>query len=368
MTWEFEKRILDAQTEVKLRTDPYVRARDKVTRQLIDSTLIQSYQRFRRERQPYPFVAHSTLRPGAITPTHEYELHYNALVVMLDGVLDERLQKHFRCRSGNRLNKRNITSVAPTLPGLESYDHDRRFVRHHGFGELFRMLTELDYALLIQRPVEEGEPPESGEFQITHFHVKIERLLDSALHNLGVMLHYIDRSLYEKGEEYVELFERKFFEYFNFYHNAAGRRSAAALAAQLLARETRTATVFIASQQDRRLTLLSSWHPRMELEIEQFLLVKLEPERLLALKAWSKENGVELRRHFIINPASPEPVFLFRVRYQHTPAATPTPDGTLRTTLNPRERWVKIIEECFVPVNEGCCIRIEHSLAYPSRP
>ena len=69
---------------------------------------------------------------------------------------------------------------------------------------------------------------------LTHMHVKVERLTDTAIKELGKELGYVERRLFERGEDYVDALESKFFEYFGFSANAAGRKSAAAMAAQLL--------------------------------------------------------------------------------------------------------------------------------------
>ncbi|MBF0309446.1 MAG: hypothetical protein HQL56_07965 [Magnetococcales bacterium] len=361
---EFQTLLLPDKTPLTAQADQaYLRTRDQVIRQLTHYTLIESYHQFRKENLPYPFVPPANLRPGAVATTREYKLQNNALVILINSVMSARLRKHFRCRESNRVNKKNIAAVAPDIPALERYHTDGRDPLHARFGDLMRMLLPLDYALFIQKEGTEENP--ELEFSLTHFHVRIERLTDNALKSLGMHLNYFGRSLYEHGDEFVETFERKFFEYFNFYHNAAGRRSAAALAAQLLSRERIESTIFVASQQDRRLSLLSNNGKEFDTDIEQYLLVRLDADEVQALEQWSKSRPFDFRHHFLIDGGNAEEaVAVLRVRYAHTPAAMPAPSGIRKLQPNLRERWVKIIQEALIPIDGDCCKAILYPVAY----
>lgn len=349
-----------------IREDPYFASMDQVRRLLIHYTLLESYHKFTRYKIPYPFVTPATLRPGSITGTREYELHNNALVFLLDGSLPVKLRKNFRSRESNRVRKRNIAAVAPDQPWLEDFDYLSREVSHPGFEALMRFLLPLDFGLMIQRePMAEGH---LDTFQLSHFHVKIERLTDNALREMGCSLNYIERTLYEKGDEFIEQLERKFFEYFNFYHNAAGRRSAAALAAQLVARERMRGTVFVASQQDRRLTLLISTGPDRNLVVQQYLLLRLDDQEARELKEWGRRRGINIHRHYLLTDRPTYAVALLRVDYDHTEAAMPSCDGSLKPCLNMREKWLRLTEEALVPIHpdEGTCIN--YPVAYRRAP
>ncbi|MBF0611740.1 MAG: hypothetical protein G8345_04265 [Magnetococcales bacterium] len=337
----------------------YLVARNKITQFMIRYILVESYQKFVQARKPYPFVPANSLRPGSVTPTKEYTLHNNALVVFLEDVLPVKLRKHFRCRPSNRMLKGNILSVAPDLQGMETYEPSMRRVLDDGFEDLMRIMLPLDFSLLIQNA---ADPEDAPDYELTNFHVKIERLTENALCNLGMHLNYLEKTLYEHGEDFVEIMERKFLEYFNFYHNAAGRRTAAALAGQLISRERLTGTIYIASQQDRRLTLLSTCKPNPNVEVEQFLLQPLDSTELARLRQWGKEHQLDINQQFLVrrNPG----VVVVRVRYQHTDAAYPTPDGSLRKGINPRERWIRLVEEAIVPYNGGKFACGGHTMAY----
>ena len=62
-------------------------------------------------------------------------------------------------------------------------------------------LLPLDYALLVERPLDEASEMQPSE--LTHLHVKVERITDNAIRDLGSQLGYIQRSLFERGEDYV---------------------------------------------------------------------------------------------------------------------------------------------------------------------
>ncbi|MBF0624733.1 MAG: hypothetical protein HQL82_07985 [Magnetococcales bacterium] len=340
-------------------------AREQIARLLIQYTLIDSYHKFRKAERDYPFVQPSALRPGAQVASREYHMHNNVLITLVDGSLPERLRKHFRCRTSNQVKKRNIAALAPGLPGLDQYDPGQRRLGDPGFGDLLRMLMPLDFSLLIQRSGTEKIP--AGEFQLTHFHVKIERLFDSALRAMGIYLNYLERSLYERGEDFMEDLEKKFFEFFNFYHNAAGRRSAAALAAQVMALEHQRGTVFITSQQDRRLTLLTSNGVDQDVEIEQYLLVQLEKEELAALSAWGAAMNVDVERYLVYRD-DPRAIAVFRARYSHTEAARPSSDGSLKPQLNAREKWVRLVGEALVSLDSNQNMAIGYPFTYSRLP
>ncbi|ABK42553.1 hypothetical protein Mmc1_0024 [Magnetococcus marinus MC-1] len=341
-----------------LEADSYWQAREKILDTLIKHTLIDSYNKFRKAREPYPFISRSSLRPGSVVSSKEYKLHNSALVVLLADVMPASLRKHFRCRLANRVIKKNIAGVAPDLPGLNEYDTAWRDVHHEGFIKLMRMMLPLDFALLVQ-PSDEDD-----RYQLTNFHVKIERLLDMALRTMGHHLNYLERGLYEQGETFIDQLERKFFEYFNYYHNAAGRRGASALAAQVLAMEQQEATIFSTSQQDRRLTLLTTYNDSHDLKIEQYVLLSLEPDEYKTLKQWGKDVALDIRNHYLIHPQkSTQPVVVMRLVYQHTEAAQPNADGTLRE-LNVRERWIRLTEETIIPLHGGAQAFIGYPVAY----
>jgi hypothetical protein len=181
---------------------------------------------------------------------------------LIDDVLPRPLNKHFRLRASNRVSWRNIQRLAPDLD-LSNFKAAHCHLDDPGFTDLLPRLLALDYALLAQQ----GEDDDG--MMLSHMHVKVERLTDTAIKELGKQLGYIERRLFERGEDYVEALEGKFFEYFGFSANAAGRKSAAAMAAQLLSSHEMRFTVFVAGQEDCRLTVLDDGPI-----IDQYLLIR----------------------------------------------------------------------------------------------
>lgn len=337
----------------------YMAARERVLRFMIQYTLVESYLHFRAMQHPYPFVPRSSLRPGAVTPTKEYTLHNNGLVLLFDDRVTANLYKHFRARPANRAIKRNLETVAPNLPSLDDFDAIKCQADHPEFLKMMRILLPLDYALLIQRVTPQGE---KGEFELSHFHVKVERLTDNALRSLAIHLGYIKKGLHERDELFAEVLEKKFYEFFNFYHNAAGRRSAAALAAQLLMREKIPGTIFVTSQQDRRLTLLSCLGPCRTMIIDQYLLQFLDREELAELREWGQRHNLDIVKRFLVHRSTQGGVVLVRVRYRHTDVALSPPEGVMRGEINPREKWVRLMDEAILPLDP----QVEpHCIFYP---
>lgn len=334
----------------------YHSTRERISRLLIRNTLVESYRRFAAQKQPYPFVDPHNLRPGSASSSKEFHLHNSALVVLINGHLPEKLRKHFRCRTGNLMRMKNLVEVAPDLTTLDEYRPQQRFSTHPGFETLLEHLLPLDFSLLVQQSLESDR--QESVYELSHFHVKIERILDNALRSLGVDLNYLQSGLYEKGDEFVEKLEKKFFEYYNFYHNSAGRRSAATIAAQLLAREHQEGTVFITSQQERRLTLFSTVKdddaPLSATKIEHFTLLLLDGDNTHRLREWGQDVGLNILRDYMVARNSHGGIFILKTQFEHTPVACPTKDGRVRSDINVREKWVRLLREEIVSVKPSC--------------
>lgn len=200
---------------------------------------------------------------------------------LIDGTLPRPLNKHFRLRTSNRVTWRNIQRLAPDLD-LSDFKAAHCRLDMPGFEPLLSRLLALDYALLAQ------ESAENGGMALSHMHVKLERLTDTAIKELGKQLGYIDRRLFERGEDYVEALESKFFEYFGFSANSAGRKSAAAMAAQLLSAHGRRFAVFVAGQEDCRLTILDQGPL-----INQYLLIRPAGSALQRFQRAAINAGVQ---------------------------------------------------------------------------
>lgn len=314
-------------------------ARTRLTDLLIQTSLIESYHSFLANGKPYPFSSpESRLMPGLSAAAFEHPFQRSALVLLVDGVMPASLNKHIRVR---RLNEASAGNLARLAPGL-----DFELLRPRALGlddvsfdALFAELLNLDYALVVQRP-------ELGRFELTHMHVKIERLTDNAIRELAKALGYIERRLFERGEAYVEAIETKFYEYYGFPPNASGRKSAAAMAAQLLASKRLGFVIFAACQEDCRLTVIDGGDM-----IDHLTLTRL-PAALLAQRL----GGASADRYVIDRPlagSNDDAVVVYRARFRRTGVARPTllPAGGRRpdAELGLMRPWLELVGEDVLP-------------------
>ncbi len=332
-------------TAADMPADAFLANRAKLTNQLLCHSLIDSFHRFTADGKAYPFIAADHLLPSLGRARIEHRHQATVLMFMIDGVLPRPLNKHFRLRASNRVSWRNIQRLAPDLD-LSEFKAAHCRLDDPGFAELLPRLLALDYALLAQMDADENG------MVLSHMHVKLERLTDTAIKELGKQLGYIERRLFERGEDYVEALEGKFFEYFGFSANAAGRKSAAAMAAQLLSAHDQRFTVFVAGQEDCRLTVLD--HGPI---IEQYLLIRptglaRENFHLAALAA-----GVEdLRLYMIEGQDNAEATdtmspLLYRLRLEHTTAAVPgkQPGERPHRDRDLLKPWLRIKDAAILP-------------------
>ncbi|MEO5346211.1 MAG: hypothetical protein H7834_07530 [Magnetococcus sp. YQC-9] len=353
----------DPEERERIVTDSYWNARDKILKLLLNYTLIESFKKFVKRQMPYPYVSRSMVRPRAATASREYTLHNTCLITLLDSPLPSNLRKHFRCREGNRVTRENIIDVAPDLPFLESYSDSYRDSSHPAFLNLLRMLLPLDYSLLIQNTANPDDPVK--KIELSNFHVRIERLTDNALRHLGIHLNYLERSLREKGDVFIEMLEKKLYEYYHFYHNAGGRRAAAVHAAQLLLREKLPGTILVGSQQDRRLTLLTMHGKNQQTSIEQFFLVKLSSSEVSELLDLGSAHHIDVQKNYLISiDDQHEGLVVLKAEYEHTEAARPILDNQSRDTNQIHEDWLQLTRESIMPITPNETTRIGYSFAY----
>ena len=284
---------------------------------LLRHCLIESFYRFISNGKPYPFATAKQLLPGQGQGWMEHQDQNAVLMFIIDGNLPRPLNKHFRLRASNRVTWRNIQRLAPDLD-LSDFKANHCRLDDAGFAQLLPRLISFDYALLAERQ------DVGGGMALSHMHVKVERLTDTAIKELGKKLGYVERRLFERGEDYVEALESKFFEYFGFSANAAGRKSAAAMAAQLLTAHGQRFLVFVAGQEDCRLTVLDE-----SSEIEQYLLIRPTGAALKRLHLASAAAGVEDLSNYALtrlqDTEAPDTVFpmLYRLTLERTLAAQP---------------------------------------------
>lgn len=321
--------------------DPYLSGRQRVTDLLIGYSLIDSFFKFTSEGKPYPFPEPDELLPHNTFRRTEYGQQNPVLMAMVDGQLPRPLNRHFRLRSSNKVRWRNIQRLAPDLD-LSDFKASQCQMNDADFDSLLTRLLPLDYALMAER-LPDAKKKAPAPLELTHMHVKVERLTDNAIKDLGKQLGYIERRLFERGEDYVEALEAKFFEYYGFTSRASGRKSAAAMAAQLLGNHNNRFCVFVAGQEDCRLTVLDEGET-----ITQYLLVRLSGNELDAFKARTARLNVEDPSVYALNGIDSGPqIVLFRLLLERTDAARPNdrrrPD---RDLLQP---WLRVAEQAILP-------------------
>ena len=326
-------------------------SRASLTKQFLRHSLIDSFYRFISDGKPYPFITADQLLPGLSQARVEHHHQSTVLMFLINDALPRPLNKHFRLRASNRVSWRNIQRLAPDLD-LSDFKAAHCRLDNPGFRDLLPRLLALDYALLAQLS------DDDDGMVLSHMHVKVERLTDTAIKELGKQLGYIERRLFERGEDYVEELEGKFFEYFGFSANAAGRKSAAAMAAQLLSGHNKRFTVFVAGQEDCRLTVLD--HGPL---IDQYLLIRPSVLALQRFRQAAATVGVQDLGAYALSgpdnvrtakdPEENDSVFplLYRLRLERTPAGQPAGQGKRRhrdrDLLKP---WLRIRAAAVLPL------------------
>ncbi len=302
---------------------------------LVSHCLVGTLARFRAAGQTYRFPAPETAYPASIPVAAEEPNRNTALVICVDGVLPIPIRKHFRLRSSNRATWRNIRRLLPEAD-LSDYRTTDNRLDSEAAPQLVTQLLPLDYALLVERHTDEEGASLSPE--LTHLHVKVERITDNALRDLGRRLGYLQRSLFERGEDYVEALEAKFFEYHGFPAHASGRQAAAAMAAQLLRQHEVRFTVFVASQESGRLTVLDETD-----HVTQFMLVEAD-ERLRAGLGDADPSNYLLPAGAMNNDGA-----LLRLRLHRTAAAQPQTRRNRDADI--MAPWLEIVGQELLPVD-----------------
>ncbi|MFA5120138.1 hypothetical protein [Zavarzinia sp.] len=317
--------------------DLFVAARDRLTEFLLGYSLIESYFAFVRARKPYPFLPRTSIVPGSAVPRGEQRHQATAFVILLDEPMPESLIKHFRLRKSNRVTAQNLRNLCSDV-AIEQIEPQQLDLASNESDELLRKLLPIDYALLAERTTPGTAP------QLSHAHVKIERLTDNAIRDLAMDLGYIERRLFERGEDYVDALEAKYYEYYGFPANASGRKSAAAMAAQLLTTAGTRFTVMLANQDDCRITLLDDGQI-----ITQYLLIRLDRDDAARLVRSAKAFGAtDEAPYVVLRDARDAPIVLYRVDFARAAPAR----GHMRSDADRmlRQPWLEIVDEWIVKV------------------
>ncbi|MDD3446942.1 MAG: hypothetical protein PHS60_16155 [Zavarzinia sp.] len=336
-------------------TDRFVAARNRLTEFLIGYSLIESYFAFVRARRPYPFMPRENVVPGSAVPRSEQRHQNTAFIILLDEPMPETLIKHFRLRKSNRITAQNLAklssdvqveAIAPQALNLASPESE----------DLLRKILHIDYAILAER-LNPGAAP-----SLSHVHVKIERLTDNAIRELGLDLGYVERRLFERGEDYADALEAKFYEYFGFPANASGRKSAAAMAAQMLGKAGTRFCVMLANQDDCRITLLDDGAI-----VTQYMLIRLDRDDTARLIRSARAFGAaDAGPYTLVRDDHNHPVVIYRADFARAAPAR----GRLRSDGERllRQPWLEIVDEWIVKVPATGQVEAQEDAVDPQLP
>lgn len=333
----------------------YEYLRSDLHQYLSDLALDQSYANFLKAKQAYPFVEKRELKPRAKVSERENTLVNSFILIFTEGPIPPELKKNIRYFDNNKVTKENLGEVKlDGLPIAERFKTQQKYFETTKFYDLIKTLLPVDYALLIQR---DTSVKNKNRYVMSHFHVRIDWLIDSAAEALGKELRYISKDLYEKGEGYAMDMVEKLFEYYSFHHSVAGRRTAAMLAAQMLRQAPYFSTVFVSSAESRTLTMIT------EKGIIKSALVHLDKNAI----EWIEKhpNGdPDFRKKYLISSSKGTGVAKLQVIYGANDHSKPPINSKLRE-LKPDLQWLRIAHQFLVPKSKYASSRpIKYQIIY----
>lgn len=335
-TWPYRYQL---SLQDRLRRSVYEVLRDQMDMVLIKQALMDSYENFRRAKEPYPFVSKRELKPRARVVEQEYVHHNHFLVLFCEGTIPGKYKKYIRFFDTNKVTKEGIAELA-NVQLHKQYTKSIRYFDNPGFGHFVLDLLPIDYALLVQK---DPLVKRRNRYVMTHFRVKIDWPIDDATEEMGRQLRYISQELYENGEKYAQCLHSKLFENYGFHHAIGGRRTAAVVAAQFLKNMEFISTVYVASSQDRTLTRIS------ERGVSKFVLIRLpigEVSRLAIENRMDFDNFVE---RYLVELQDDYGIGILQVVYRNTDYSRPPEDGKLRE-LQPDYQWLTVTDQLLIPL------------------
>ncbi|MGD9031728.1 MAG: hypothetical protein PVH02_03635 [Desulfobacteraceae bacterium] len=318
MAIRFQKHELSRRN--RLRRALYGVLRDQLDIYLIKYALIDSYWRFRRASEPYPFVEKRELKPRARVSQREFSKQNSFLVIFCEGTLAREHRKCFRFFESNKTTKAAINEIADIKLSID-YVKNLRFFDNPKFEPLLLGLLPVDYALLIQQ---DPSVKRKNRYVLSHFHVKIDWPIDEATEAMAKQLRYISKSLYENGDDYAQALQQKLFEKYGFHHTVGGRRTAAVVASQFLDKMDFISTVYVSSSEARSLTRIS------EQGVTKFVLLKVTAPDIARMSDRIGVNPEVFEKQFLVDKQEDYGVCIFQVVYINAEIAKPPQHKELR--------------------------------------
>ncbi|MDL1987453.1 MAG: hypothetical protein LWX08_07295 [Deltaproteobacteria bacterium] len=322
----------------RLRRSYYELLRDELDQFMVSYALIDSYKNFLNKSIPYPFVEKRELKPRARIPDVEYE-HQNAfIVIFLEDTIPAVHKKYIRFFDVNKTTKTNLLH-SKTLLLSDDFDRNQKYLDSVHFYNFIRTLLPVDYGLLIQRT---PGIKKRDRYSLSHFHVKIDWPIADAAEALAQSLRYISKDLYEKGDNYAEDIQKKFFEYYGLHITAGGRRTAAIVAAQYLKKIPCISTVYVGSSESRALMRIS------ERGVSRSILMKFTDEELHRISEANSLTPSTFKKNYMVACKGKESICIFQATYFYTNCSRPPDDGKLHE-LKPDLYWLTVGAQHIIP-------------------
>ena len=304
----------------RLRRSYYELLRDEMDQHILQYALIDSYDNFRSRRLPYPFVEKRELKPRARIPGIEHEPQNAFLVLFVEETITEAHKKYIRFLNVNKTTKKNLL-VCESVPLAGKFERSQKYLQSAHFINLLKSLLPVDYALLIQR---DPASKLKDRYNLSHFHVRVDWPIADAAEDLACSLRYVSKDLYEKGDNYAEDIQKKFFEYYCMPVMIGGRRTAAIVAAQYMKRIPCITTVYAGSSESRALIRIS------ERGVSKSVLMKFANEELDQIAEAGNLAPRTFKKNYVVAREKKDSICIFQATYAITNHARPPDDGKLR--------------------------------------
>jgi hypothetical protein len=322
----------------RLRRSYYELLRDEFDQYMLQYSLIDSYENFSCQEQPYPFVEKRELKPRARLPLHEYECHHTFLVLFVEDFIHSTHKKYIRFFDVNKTTKTNLLH-SEALSLSDKFDRNQKYLEAVHFFNFMRDLLPADYALLVQR---DKASKARNRYALSHFHVRIDWPIAEAAEDLMRDLRYISKDLYEKGDKCAEDMQKKFFEYYSVPVMVGGRRTAAIVAAQYFKRLPCITTVYVGSSESRALIRIS------ERGASRAILMKFSDSEINEIAATHRIKPITFKKNYVVARSGKQSVCIFQTTYAYTNQARPPDDGRLRE-VNPDLYWLTVGGQHILP-------------------
>ncbi|MBW1614929.1 MAG: hypothetical protein JRJ49_00005 [Deltaproteobacteria bacterium] len=322
----------------RLRRSYYELLTDDLEQTLLQYGLVDSYKNFLKQKTEFPFVQYKELKPRVRIPSIEYKEHNPFLVIFTEDFIPSSFKKYLKFFDINKTTKSNLINSGG-LCLLDNFDRTHKYLESPKIFNFLTQLLSVDYATLIQR---DKSIRSKSRYHISHFHVRIDWPVVNAAEELAKSLRYVSQDIYEKGDRYAEIVQRKFFEYYGMHPAAGGRRTAAIIAAQYLRKLPCISGVYVSSSESRALLKLT------EKRISKAVLVKLTDKEAEKIAQANSITLKSFKKNYSVVTQEKDEIYIFCASYAFTEHALPPEDGKLRE-IKHDVSWLKVDCQYILP-------------------